>query len=247
MEIKKGFVIPPWAQTLGTTTGILPTAEEATRVHDELTQAPGCIHIYTDGSGIDDRVGAAAYCTQTGEIRQAFMGTNHTSTVYAGEVYGLVMALQMVVAADRLCPVYIFSDNQTAVKNVSNPSAKEAQHFLREVHGLLQQTLCPVQIHWIPAHVGIAGNETVDIAAKEATGWRPNGDKGPTALCPATLIAPVLNRVDQHTEKKWTEQWHEGQHGRQAYHICKQPHKKNVQLYYNRPHHLAGRAQSSSK
>lgn len=137
METKKGFIVPPWTPTLGTATGVLPSAEEATKAHDELIKPPGCIHIYTDGSGVNDRVGAAAFCSQTGEIRQAFMGTKHASTVYAGEVYGLVMALRMVVAMDRICSVYIFSDNQTAVKNVSNPTAKEAQHFLREVHQLL--------------------------------------------------------------------------------------------------------------
>jgi hypothetical protein len=54
METKTGFVVPPWAESIGTTVVIAPSREVARLAHDEFVEQEG-IHIYTDGSGINDR------------------------------------------------------------------------------------------------------------------------------------------------------------------------------------------------
>lgn len=78
---------------------INPSAKEAIREH-EATKL-GTIRIYTDGSGINGHIDAAAATLAPPENRVRtkrleYMGTSTTSTVYAAELKGLVLALQIV-------------------------------------------------------------------------------------------------------------------------------------------------------
>jgi hypothetical protein len=63
IDTRKGFIIPPWASSLGITTRIEPNKEEAEKVHYQLITAEG-IHIYTDGA-----VATALFMAKTGLLR----------------------------------------------------------------------------------------------------------------------------------------------------------------------------------
>jgi hypothetical protein len=83
------FLAPPWWQP--------PQIDDTTtiRKHNKLIGLPNTLSIYTNGSSIEDRVGAAAVIPATDAIRRAHMGSNTTSTVYAAELQGINMALEL--------------------------------------------------------------------------------------------------------------------------------------------------------
>ncbi|RKK06295.1 hypothetical protein BFJ66_g18528, partial [Fusarium oxysporum f. sp. cepae] len=90
-----------------------------------IQDEPDAIHIYTDGSGIGGHIGAAAVCTTTQETKSAYMGDDTTSTVYAGELQGISLALQ-IAQEDRSrgnsrSKVLIYTDNQAAIRSTAKP------------------------------------------------------------------------------------------------------------------------------
>ena len=114
------------------------------------------------------------------------MGTNQVSTVYAGELRGLQLALDLALKHSLIIRrLTIFTDNQAAIQAVTKPRNHSGQylvHGVRERLRAAQMLSIRVAIHWVPSHVDIDGNEQADILAKMATGWREGGEIGPKAL-----------------------------------------------------------------
>jgi ribonuclease HI len=173
LEQKLPFTAAPWWQPAEIV--INENAEQATKAHDTiLLEQTEAKMIYTDGSGINNKIGAAAVAPELGIIKQAFMGEESMSTVYSAELEGIHMALKIAQGLDHSQTI-IFSDSQGALKAIWNPGRPSGQYILTQIVerlDQLQQSGKRVGLHWIPAHQGIEGNEKADTAAKEATGWR---------------------------------------------------------------------------
>jgi ribonuclease HI len=133
--------------------------------------------VFTDGSGFEGGVGAAAAAIkggETGEPRTKHLGTHSENTIFEAEVCGAILALDIVAGTPRLTSVDVFMDCQPAIIALSSPKTQPGKYLLAAFQAL-RARLCrarrtlKVRIHWVPGHVGIAGNEAVDACAKDAT------------------------------------------------------------------------------
>lgn len=136
MEVSTPHVVPPW--WTGPKTFIEESVEKAQARHRYgIGNKPNVIYIYTDGSGINGHVGAAAVCTTTSQSRSAYMGDDTVSTVYAGELQGISLALQ-IAQEDRSQgnirkKILIYSDNQAAIRSVARPRGKSGSYLLQDI------------------------------------------------------------------------------------------------------------------
>ena len=129
----------------------------------------GFQRIYTDGSKepSSGKTGAAIY-DPSGPFEEGYRCTDNIS-VYSTEMIALIAALKhihnkgyqrTVVLSDSLSALQTLQTYQTSRPDLLNT-------ILTLLHKSTQRNQ-RIQFQWIPSHVGIRGNETVDNTAKQA-------------------------------------------------------------------------------
>ena len=240
LEKRQPHPVPPWWKAPSVQISL--SAEEAIREHDSTK--PGVIRIYTDGSGINGHVGAAAVTLSQPENgvrtkRLEYMGTANTSTVYAAELRGVVLALQILrdVQARTGSPgaCVIFTDNQAALRALREPKCPSGQYILIEAVKLLdelRQAGWDVHFRWIPAHSGVVGNEAADRAAKEAADLPSDSivvrqeDSQPRILTAALKV--IIRRA---LKAEWEHAWETAKHGRELFRLGVRPGKGLLKMH----------------
>ncbi|XP_026331733.1 uncharacterized protein LOC113239080 [Hyposmocoma kahamanoa] len=161
------------------------------------------LRIYTDGSKIEGRVGAAlSMWNGATETKALKLTLSSYCTVYQAELLAICKAtLEILKHKATTCGVY--SDSMAALQTVTNtcslhPLAVEARKNLKTA--TLQNK--HVSLFWIKAHAGLEGNERADQLAKEAA---LNSKRKPHyELCP---ISFVKRSIRMRSLDEWTRRY----------------------------------------
>lgn len=148
---------------------IAPSKDEAMEQHRLATRQTGDANIYTDGSKSDSGVGCAAVWPITDGKRIARRALRPEAGIFEAEVQAIGLAAEMILeSTETPTTIRIWSDSQAAVRAIT--SAKAVEPRVRKVQDDLERAAgnAPVEIHWLPGHEGVDGNEQADLEARAA-------------------------------------------------------------------------------
>ena len=131
--------------------------------------------------------------------------------------------------------VIIYTDSLSAIQTIESGNSKSNPKLLKQIQNVITEITkqgTKLEIHWIPSHVGISGNDIADNLAKASLN-HPEIDEG---------IQPQLQDIYKHidgiTKEKWQILRNQETTGRQYHEI--QPMVNNKIKYSDRKSRLKG-------
>ncbi|XP_026325745.1 uncharacterized protein LOC113234606 [Hyposmocoma kahamanoa] len=159
--------------------------------------------IFTDGSKIEGKVGAAISHWRSGsETRSKKFRLESYCTVFQAEMLALLKATELALKETETV-VNIFSDSRSALELLGdsgsfNPLAHEIKNKITE----LRDRNMELRLFRVRAHIGVEGNERADSLAKEATLYKKSAPD--YERCPLSIIK---RQIRQETKKQWGKRY----------------------------------------
>ena len=165
-----------------------------------------------------------------GTIGTKCVGTEVTSTVFTGELYGTYMAIKHIEACTWAKSFHVFTDNQAVLRDIMQPRQCSGGYLLRRIVDIIDRIrtytyATQVSFHWIPAHVGVKGNEAADEAAK--AGAR-QGDQAANICVHRAAVKTLIKRE---AARSWAADWAASEHGRHTARIIPVPTATTLQKH----------------
>ncbi|GBM39773.1 Putative protein in type-1 retrotransposable element R1DM [Araneus ventricosus] len=170
------------------------------------------IEIFTDGSGIDGKVGAALVVFYHGtEIHHEICRLEDSATVFQAETKGIHMALDYINKSKQWHRFHIFSDSKSVLQSLTCP--KNTRQNVLDLKDLFESISKSkwIRLHWVKAHVGIYGNERADQFAKIAT------NKDSVDFKCLKSKATMIRSIRQELLNVWQVRWDRPGNGRHTH------------------------------
>ena len=226
IERIQSYVRSPW-WTLRAAINIELNKDSAELSHNvTLAQATqqNSLVIYTDGSGINGRIGAATYSPTNNEISRKHLGTEAQFNVYGAELKAINSATEQARKhARQYRKCIIFADSQAAIKAIAKPRRQSEQSIIKKIlneidaiHRVNQDY--EIQFQWVLGHQNIPGNERADEEAKKAALASASDEKFPEPNLRSAKYQLIRSKLDQ----QWRNEWNKGtENARQLRYICR--------------------------
>ena len=189
------------------------------------------IQIYTDGSK-EPTSGKTAFAIHIqNPVRRTFKSRlmDHHS-VYTSELIAINKALQATLALNKPTAT-IFTDSLSSIQAIQQQNMAHNQIILTEIFQHNKQIIDKgnkVTLVWVPAHVGIYGNESADTAAKQALKHTTKDTKLPLNYNEIkSLITAAINT-------KWQNTWAQSTTGKFLHNITTHTPKQTKYTHPNR-------------
>ena len=207
IETIEPYIRSPW-WTPTTKIRIETTKNDAKLLHDKIQMhldAATTVTIYTDGSGIENKIGAAAYNLSTNEVSHQYLGSEAQFNVYTAELTALRLAVEQLRNHGECLIGRIYTDSQAGMKAINHPRKQSGQIIIKDILDAIDEVVnefkhLQIEVVWIPGHAEIEGNEHVDAEAKKAA-------KDPT-LSQRHNYKPLKSARARYIKVAAKEQWH---------------------------------------
>jgi len=235
-------------------TCIAPSKEKAIEEYGKLTNKT---KVFTDGSCIDRKVGAAAVLYvddhQISTLR-FHLGSAEEHTIFKAEVVGLILAAHLLTTSHEASfPAVILADNQAAIQAGEHPAARSGHYLCLHFRTILRTLLAAnkitrqdVTVHWIAGHRDIEGNKDADREARCAA--LRESDASPKTDLPKCLHKKLpigASAIKQKNKAELMEQWkHQWSKSKRCAHLTRidpsAPSKRFMKAIGNLPKFKAG-------
>jgi len=213
MEEIRPYVKPPWWTLTNTTTHIANVPKDKAKIeHENLLKNNilNTLYIYTDGSGIENNVGAAAYSPTTSEVTHHHLGKADDTNVYAAELTAIHLGIKMAgKSPEQYDKCYIFVDNQSSIRAIDKPKQQSGQYIISNILESLdemqvQRPNLVFRIEWVPGHMDIDGNEKADEEAKRAAREKiTEGQAPPDHKLKSSQVTRINEDIGTTARTKW--------------------------------------------